>query len=671
MMRKYTIGLAVVTLALVAVVAFFWLQMGKATPDWIPTAAPAMKKSVSTHIPCNNFSLQRQALFGDLHVHTAYSNDARSWEMLSTPADAYRFSTGQSIALGPFDDEGRGLRTAQLQVPLDFAAVTDHAESLGEVRMCTDSKSERYHSKSCRTFRGDVDEPTLAMRFLGLPLMRFLSVLPIGDRSTDICGEDASLCRDALRNVWQDNQVATEHYYDRSAECRFTSFHGWEYSWAPSMSKVHRNIIFRNSIVPELPYSASELVDPLRLWERLDRDCINNGSGCDALSIPHNPNASNGRMFATDWLGEDIVEQRRRSALRRRMEPVVEMMQIKGESECKIGFSGVIGADEYCNFEKMRGPLGPKLKDCGDGVGAGALMGRGCQSRLDFVRYALIEGMVQQTRLGVNPYQFGFVGGTDTHNAIPGDTDELDYQGCCANTDTTAQARLGKRRELAPRVLRNPGGLMGVWAEQNTRESIFDAIQRRETFATSGVRIRPRLFAGRDLALDACEGDIVEAGYQSGVSMGSEIASLKESPVFIAAATSDANSEPLQQLQIIKIWHDKDGNFHQSVHTVAGDSANGAGVDLDSCKTYGEGARSLCGTWRDPQFQADQSAAYYLRVIENPSCRWSWRQCLSLEASSRPSACEDSSIPRMLQERAWTSPVWYRPDTLSEDVNAR
>ncbi len=581
--------------------------------------------------------------------------------MLSTPDDAYRFAKGERIGLGPFDAAGKGQRSAQLQRPLDFAAVTDHAENIGEVNLCNTPGSASYDAPGCKTLRGEITEKTLLMKIVGVPMARFLSVMSFGQRPVGICGEDAALCRASLRDAWQDNQAATERHNDTSTDCRFTSFHGWEFSWSPTFSKVHRNVIFRNATVTELPASAAEFPDPLLLWEKLDRDCINAGNDCDVLMIPHNPNASNGRMFTPEWLEEPIAEQQRRAALRARMEPVVEMMQIKGESECKNGFGTVFGEDELCNFEKIRPAIGTAIKDCGEETSLGAMLGFGCQSRLDFVRYAIVEGMRQKARLGVNPLQFGFAGGTDTHNATPGDTEEKDWQGCCANTDIDAAARMTNKRELAPRILRNPGGLMGVWAEQNTRDAIFDAIRRRETFATSGGRIQPRLFAGAALSADACDNDPVTQGYASGVPMGGELGHSEQSPVFIAAVNADPGSEPLQRLQIIKVWYDEQGNFYQAVHDVAGDSNSDAQVDTSTCETTGSGAAALCSSWRDPQFNPDQPAAYYLRALENPSCRWSHRQCIALPEADRPESCNDPAIQQVIQERAWSSPIWYQP----------
>ena len=434
---------------------------------------------------------------------------------------------------------------------------------------------------------------------------------------------------------------------------------------------MHRNVIFRNELVPELPISALEETDPFQLWERLDALCSQASTACEALSIPHNSNVSNGRMFRIPWRGEPEAEQRRKASLRARWEPLIEMMQVKGESECARGLWNVFGEDELCDFEKIREMNELALGDCEDDYGTGAITGNSCRSRLDFARYALLEGMAEKQRIGVNPYQFGFIGSTDNHNAAPGDVDEGNYRGCCATGDDTPAARLSADRDFAgsPIAARNPGGLMGIWAERNDRDTLFDAMQRREVFATSGPRIQPRLFAGEDFPTDACDGDIAEVGYRDGVSMGEEL-ELRGSgaPDFLVAASADPEGNPLQRLQVVKVWLGEDNEFHQRVFDVAGSADNGAAVDLESCEASGPQSRQLCASWADPSwgetgadtagFTGSREAAYYLRVLENPSCRWSWRQCLEIPADQRPATCEDPNIAKLIQERAWTSPIW-------------
>ncbi len=630
---------------------------------WVPPVGPAESQPARARTPCADHDPLRRAWFGDLHVHTAFSMDARSRDMLGTPDDAYRFARGEEIGLGPFDENRVGQRRARLDVPLDFAAVTDHAEWIGEITVCTQPGSPAYDSRECRAFRGEAESGVSLVTLLA-GRNRMINLIGLLDRQADVCGPQNSWCRQGLKSAWQQTQAATEQYYDRSANCRFTSFHGYEYSNSPGQSKVHRNVIFRNERVPELPISSLEESNVLGLWEKLDALCNNSQGDCEAIAIPHNPNLSNGRLFRIAWRDEALPEQQRQARLRARLEPVVEIMQIKGESECGSGLWQVFGEDELCDFEKIRGLGDAAPEDCRDDYGTGAIRGKGCQSRLDFARYALIEGMAEEARIGVNPYRFGFAGGTDTHNASPGDVEEGSYDGCCANRDATVSQRLDPEQKTAGKfgAVRNPGGLMGVWAEENSRDSLFNAMQRREVFATSGTRILPRFFVGAQLPDTMCEGEFAAQGYQYGVPMGGVIEQqLDQSPVFAAAVSAGANGGLLQRLQVVKVWQDADGGFHQSVQDVAGDPNNGAVVDQQSCRVSGPGEVQLCATWRDADFNPDQAAAWYIRAVENPSCRWSWRQCLSLPKSERPPTCDDPAIPHLIQERAWSSPVWYAP----------
>lgn len=632
----------------------------KAAP-WEPPVEVASTAAPKPRIPCANSDPLRRPFFGDLHIHTGYSMDARGRDMLGTVADSYRYARGQEIGLGPFDANGVGQRDIRIHKPLDFAAVTDHAEWIGEINLCTTPGSPSYDANSCKAYRGEDEEggSKIVQQFGGGRMVRVIGLL---DRSEEICGPNNTLCRDSLKQVWQQTQQDAEQYYDRSADCTFTTFHGYEYSNSEGRSKVHRNVIFRNERVPELPVSSLEQSSPLGLWEDLEALCNKSGGACEAISIPHNPNVSNGRAFWVPWKNETLAEQQRQAKLRARLEPLVEMMQIKGESECKEGMWQVLGEDEMCGFEKIRGVGAQAPEDCEDDYATGAIFGKGCQSRLDFARYAMIEGMVEEQRIGVNPYRFGLVGSTDTHNASPGDVDEDAYDGCCANTDVTVEQRLDPTPGFAGKspAMRNPGGLMGLWAEENSRDSLFDAMQRREAFATSGPRIMPRLFVGANLSEDICSQNFAQQGYARGVPMGGVIEqTLSASPVFAASVAADPDGGLLQRLQMVKVWFDGEGAFHQAVFDIAGNADNGADVDLNSCAVSGRGQSTFCTTWRDPEFDPQQSAAWYLRAIENPSCRWSWRQCLTLPADQRPATCVDKSIPKVIQERAWSSPVWY------------
>ena len=665
-------------LFLLAIACTRLMLMRPTADDWEPPVAPATRTETSPRVACADSNPLRQAFFGDLHVHTKHSMDARSRDMLGSPDDALRFARGETIGFGPFDASERGERRRKLNRPLDFAAVTDHAEWIGEVSLCTTAGSPAYDSESCQGYRGeaDVPPPMPGMKTAG----RMTGIIGAFGRKKEICGDDGELCRASLLDAWKSTQRATERWNDSTESCAFTAFHGWEHSYSVNMSKVHRNVIFRNASVPEIPISSLEAPDAIDLWDRLDALCTDTGTGCEALTIPHNSNVSNGRLFEITWKRESREEQERQARIRARMDRVVEMMQVKGESECQNGMFGVVGEeDELCDFEKIRAFKQERADDCKEGIGSGGIRGGGCQSRTDFARYALVEGMREAERIGVNPFQFGFIGSTDGHNANPGDVEEKGWQGCCSNKDAKVEQRLDSTPSFggAGPVGRNPGGLMGVWSEENSRDSLFDAIKRRETFSTSGPRITPRLFGGWELDADLCNrSDLVANGYASGVPMGAVLNDAGQSgraPSFVASVARDPGTPEhpgglLDRLQIIKVWHGKDGQFHQEVHEIGGrlaenESREPASVDLDTCTPQGPGHDELCAVWTDPAFDSEQPAAYYVRAVENPSCRWSWRTCLTLPENERPEACNDPEIPRVIQERAWTSPIWYEPPT--------
>jgi Protein of unknown function (DUF3604) len=635
------------------------------TDPWKPASLAAAKKAVTPREACNHSVAERQPLFGDLHIHTSLSMDANSLGTRTMPDDAYAYATGQEIDVHSINPVA-GINKAKIDRPLDFAAVTDHAEWLAEVSLCTTPGSATYNSTGCAIYRGEED--SLLARVLGLKgfRARIGGLVGISGRRDDVCGDNDEICRAELGKVWQDIQASAERWYDRSPDCSFTTFHAWEYSHSPKSTKIHRNIILRNDIVPELPISSYEVPVEMDMRRQLLEQCNDSGSGCDAIAIPHNPNLSNGQMFRVEYAELPLERQREEAAIRARLEPVVEMMQIKGESECRNGMYNVLGGeDELCNFEKIRDFGQPDLEDCKEGSGAGAQAGKGCTSRTDYVRYALLEGLREEKRIGVNPYAFGFIGSTDNHTATPGSVSEYGRPYKFGYSEQQMLTIGGANRSAA---FQSPGGLAGVWAEENNRDSIFDAFKRRETFATSGPRISPRFFGGWDIPAGICDSpDMAKEGYRAGVPMGSVLPSSthnEAAPSFLVSATADPGiaGEPggmLQRIQIIKGWLGENGEIHQQVIDVAGNANNGADVDLASCKPRGEGFANLCSVWKDPAFNPDQDAVYYARVVENPSCRWSARMCLSLPEDERPDACHSERLPKTVQERAWTAPIWY------------
>lgn len=606
--------------------------------------------------PCADRSPQNNLYFGDLHVHTAYSFDAHVFDVRARPEDAYRFARGEPLALPPLDAEGRGTQELRLDRPLDFAAVTDHSEFLGEVESCLTPGSRGFDSESCRAFRegGNVGQAVIGAE----------TTQPAPMRDETVCGPDGSACLMQSSEVWRRTVEAANAAYDTSTRCSFTSFVAYEYTANTGASSQHRNVIFESDRVP-MPTTYLEQPTAEGLWSELRATCTDAGTGCRALAIPHNPNQSNGHLLAVEYgPGSSIDEQRAQAAARSAIEPLLEIFQHKGDSECLNGVSGILGdADELCGFEKLRTP---PFEDCGDGTGAGGTANSGCVSRRDYLRGALLEGLREDARIGANPLRLGVVASTDTHNGTPGAVAEDSFLGHRGNIDDLPDERLSEGFRAG--TVFNPGGITGIWAEENTRLALFAALERREVFATSGPRIAVRFFGGWDLGNASCEDPaLVESGYARGVAMGGVLPErVAGAPAFVLTALRDPGTAErpgtrLQRLQIVKGWVDADGNAHQRVFDVAGDAESAAAVDVASCEPTGPGFDSLCTVWSDPEFDPTQHAFYYARVLENPSCRWTAYACNALPAAERPPACDDPEVPMTIQERAWTSPIWYRP----------
>ncbi len=626
---------------------------------------------VSVHAPCADHDPLRRAYFGDLHIHTRHSFDANAFDVVTTPRQAYKFAKGEPVLLPPLDASGAGTRSIQIDRPLDFAAVTDHSEFLGEIEQCTTPGSMGYDSTRCVTLRTD---PT---GINGAATFGFLLTPVQPARDAAICGPDGTGCVPVAESVWRRMQLAAEAEYDRSAACTFTTFVGYEYTAATFISTNHRNVIFRNSRVP-FPTTVFEQPTEQGLWSELKATCLDAGTGCDVLAIPHNSNESNGRMFQVEYPGATTPAEEQAAALfRAQMEPVLEIYQHKGDSECRNGLSGVIGApDELCEFEKE---VQPTFEDCGDGVGSTGAARRGCYSRRDYARGILLEGLKEVERIGANPYQLGFIGSTDTHNGTPGAVMENGFLGHRGLDDDTPARRLGRGTLTLGGISFSPGGLAGVWAEENSRDSIFDSLRRREVFATSGPRIAPRFFGGWGLPAGLCsDPDMIQSAYAAGVPMGAVLPMpppAATAPAFLVSALKDVGTvampgTQLQRIQIVKGWREN-GESHVQVYEAAGDPENGATVDDTTCQTSGAGFDSLCGLWTDPDFDPTEHAFYYARVVENPTCRWSTWECNALGVDcSNPGSippeftqCCNPDFPRVIQERAWTSPIFYTPSS--------
>jgi hypothetical protein len=598
--------------------------------------------------PCRDHNPVNNLYWGDLHVHTRYSLDAATQDTRTTPAQAYQFAGGGEIGIQPWID-GEPQRKLQLDRALDFAAVTDHAELLGEVESCTNPTMPGYSGWSCKVYRW----------FPRLAFYLFNTTAASG-RRLGFCGDDGAVCLEASRAPWQEMQVAAEKAYDRSENCQFTSFVAYEWTGASeNLGNTHRNVIFRNAEVPALPISFidSEKL-AVNLYQQLDDACLASDGSCDVIVIPHNSNISDGYMFQTSQqdgsaLTVALAQQRAR------LETLVEVMQHKGSSECY--YLAGVSEDELCAFEQL-----PYDKFSGKFQ---SWTRQAPQPDDGFMREVLRDGLREQQRLGVNPFKTGFIGSTDTHLGTPGAVSEETFMGHGgAGVPASKEVPAG----LVDDLEFSPGGLAAVWAAENSRDALFDALQRRETYATSGPRIEMRMFAGSDIEPGLCQrSDFVQRGYQQGVPMGASLAP-GATPSFAVAArrdpgTSAAASLPLQRLQLIKGWVDAAGNGHEKVYDIAGDAANGAGVDAPTCRPRGEGFDQLCAVWQDPDYDPGQFSYYYARAVENPRCRWSQQICVANAVDcSNPdtiteglAGCCAAEHRPFIQERAVSSPVWH------------
>ncbi|MEO0436062.1 MAG: DUF3604 domain-containing protein [Pseudomonadota bacterium] len=621
----------------------------------IPT--PRHLKNYTSEDP----SATRNAYFGDLHVHTALSFDAFAFGTTASPSDAYRFARGEVI------DHPSGFEM-QLLRPLDFYAVTDHAMFLGVVQEAADT-STAFSKNEIASFVHNLNSggnnhwTDQSRRYLAFAQFIPGMLRGIMEGTLDR-GEIAGITQDA----WLDTiDAANEHYRPGS----FTTFVGYEYTTSSNdFGNLHRNVIFESTDkLPKEPFSRFHSQNPEDLWDWMDslRE-----QGIESLAIPHNSNGSNGQMFKlNDWADNPLTDAYAEQRLRN--EPLVEVTQVKGTSDTHPLLSK---NDEWADFEINRYRIATTLRS---------------EPRGSYVRDAYLSGLDLDQAGVLNPFKFGLIGSSDTHVAAPS-LYEKSYHAKVGVLDSNPEDRgsvpmTGVRRELAENFTPDlttqvdgrtyvsargfeqwgASGLAGVWAEDNTRESIYAAFRRKETFATTGPRIKVRLFAGYDWPDDLLDSDTLLAeAYASGVPMGGDLfADGTKAPEFLVWAVADSLGAPLQRTQIIKGLV-RGGERRETVYDVSCSDQqapdpethrcadNGATVDLADCSVSRDrGAGELKGLWRDPEFNPAEKAFYYVRVLENPTCRWSTWDALRIGVPPRP------DLPKTIQERAWSSPIWF------------
>lgn len=640
--------------------------------------------------PCADYTPERRAFFGDFHVHTAWSFDASTQDTRNLPADAYRFAKGEPMGIQPYDENDQPTRTVQLDRPLDFTAVTDHSEFMGEVRICTNPDLDGYWHPVCIVHRYFPQYSFATFGAAGLSYKTRLGP----------CGDNNEHCFAKAADTWAEIRQATDDAYDRSADCNFTSFNGYEWTAsAETGQNLHHNVIFKNHVVPDRAMSWIETPSQVQLWDYLDKDCVADKPGCDAAVIPHNSNLGGGLMFQTARISnKDIPADpvtKEEAERRARWNVLFELFQHKGSSECDNRLP-TWADEEYCDFEKLPydrfGGKNTGSLRFTDFEGFATFLGMEVPetappSEANFLRYALKKGLQQQAELGANSFKFGLISSTDTHIAAPGLTMEKNHPG---HGGAGMGARDGVPLGLPDELEYSPGGHAVLYAEENSRDALFAAMQRREAYATSGTRPLLRFFGGWQYDDDLCSAsDMVTQGYAGGVPMGGDLppravpdpnapldpnepTPVPDGPRFVMSASMDNGTteypgNPLQRLQVIKGWY-VDGELQEQVLDVAG-GENNASVDLSTCETSGAGHAQLCTVWQDNDFNPAAQAFYYTRVLENPSCRWSQRICAAASVScdnpeTIPEGMEGCCLPehkKVIQERAWSSPIWYTP----------
>jgi hypothetical protein len=579
-----------------------------------------------------------RVFWGDQHVHTGWSVDAGAFGATLGPEEALRFARGEEI------QSSHGV-PAKLSRPLDWVAITDHSDAAGTIFEIRDGNPALMADPQIKTWH----EMLVAGK--GLKVASEMIVAQSNNRVP-------APLKDPLlaMSIWQKNTAIMEKYNEPG---KFTAFIGYEWtSNAGGGNNLHRNVIYRDGkdlADQVLPMTTFDSENPEDLWKWLaDWETKTGGS---LLAIPHNGNLSNGTMFALQtFSGEPLTPAW--AEARARWEPVYEVTQIKGDGETHPSLSP---NDEFANFERW------------DAANLAGVPKQAGMLEQEYARRALQDGLKLEKTLGVNPFKFGMVGSTDTHTGLA-TADEDNFFGKHSAVEPSAE-RWEHPVIQTPQVnvtgwQMSASGYAGVWAVDNTREALWDALKRKEVYATTGPRMTVRFFGGWEYSdADAEPQNLVAAGYAKGVPMGGDISAAPAgaAPVFVTSALKDALGGNLDRIQIVKGWVDADGKLQEKIHDVAwsGDRKPGAGgklpavgntVDVANATwTNSIGESQLAAIWKDPDFDAALPAFYYARVIEIPTPRW------TAYDQKRFGIKMADNVPMIVTERAYTSPIWYTP----------
>ncbi len=596
-------------------------------------------------------------LWGDTHLHSNQSADA--WSIGNsnlTPSDAFRFARGEEVIAES------GVK-AKLRVPLDFFMVSDHATYLGIFKRIENSDPDIIKTPLGKRWRGYMDnnDPRLFTEFVeGLN-----------------GNQEQSFDKNVYVPIWKD---ITDNVDTFNQPGIFTAFIGYEWTPAPTGDNLHRVVIFKDDAETAqkiIPFSALDSNDPEDLWSFLENYNLNTGG--EAISISHNSNISGGRMFPLkDSYGEPI--DRAYADMRNRWEPLVEATQVKGDSETHPVVSP---EDPFADYETWEGNIGrsemqrmERISNTGDCKNSeNYKCYRYKKSEADrykgsYVRPALRRGLEIEKKIGTNPYKFGLIGSTDNHTALTASAEDnffgkfLDSEpgpermkNCMAGCDRPDGDGQG---DLWRNWLITASGYAAVWARENTREEIFAAMKRKETYATTGPRMAVRFFGGWNFSdADSTKPNFIEIGYSKGVPMGSDLGQRekRKSPGFLIMASKDPNGANIERVQIVKGWVDSYGRSQEKIYDVAiSNDVGESSVNVEKA-TYDNsiGDAYFSTFWEDPEFNANHSAFYYVRVLEIPTPRWTTYDSVAFDIEL------PSYIPKTHQERAYTSSIWYNP----------